>query len=332
MVDKVQQDKRLGDRHFDHLRRTTARSIRFAVHSPHVYVLPAWCYVSLGVNAVLLALVLVLGWRDRPRPPSPSTRAIAGEVSPPEVQAMTSNAPLSLAESSASSQLASDDSPDLPPPALGPRLDLSYDEWVALLETEARAIANEAPDNLSILMGDSISLWFPSELLPPSQTWLNQGISGEGTAGLLKRLDLIDRTQPDTIFVMIGINDMLREVTDATILANQRAIIQELREQHPDAAIVVQSVLPHAGEESSWEGKERLLAIPNQRIRNLNRELAAIARQEGADFLDLYPLFSDADGNLRLDLTTDGLHLNRNGYLVWTSALQLFEQLALDQS
>jgi len=327
VVDKVQQNSRLGDRHLDHLRRSTARSIRFAVNSPQIQVLPAWCYVSLGINAVLLVLVVVLGIRDRPQSDGPH-QAIAGGVERLEAQAITATAPPT--EAASSTPISDPEDPSQSSNSLGPRLKLSYSEWVDLLRTEARAIAEAEPEQLSILMGDSISLWFPNELLPPSQTWLNQGISGEGTAGLLQRLDLIDRTRPDTIFVMIGINDMLRQVEDDTILANQRLIIQELREQHPDAAIVVQSVLPHAGEQATWEGKERLLRIPNQRIRDLNQELAAIARQEGADFLDLYPLFSDAEGNLRLDLTTDGLHLNHDGYLVWTSALQLFDQLALN--
>jgi len=46
-------------------------------------------------------------------------------------------------------------------------------------------------------------------------------------------------------------------------------------------------------------------------------------------YLDLYPMFSDAEGNLQTELSTDGLHLNEQGYLVWRSALQLFGQIQL---
>ncbi|HAX89511.1 MAG TPA: lysophospholipase, partial [Cyanobacteria bacterium UBA11370] len=61
---------------------------------------------------------------------------------------------------------------------LGERHQLNYQQWVALLEQEAQVIAEQKPEHLAVLLGDSISLWFPNELLPPDQKWLNQGISG----------------------------------------------------------------------------------------------------------------------------------------------------------
>jgi len=87
--------------------------------------------------------------------------------------------------------------------------------------------------------------------------------------------------------------------------------------------------LPHSGEQATWEGRDRLLAIPNSRIREINRRLGEIANTENALYLDLYPMFSDAEGNLQTELSTDGLHLNEQGYLVWRSALQLFGQIQL---
>lgn len=226
----------------------------------------------------------------------------------------------------ASTSLVSD-ATESPPPALGPRHQLTYEEWVDILAQEAQAMVVEPPPHLSILMGDSISLWFPYDVLPSNTTWLNQGISGEISGGLLKRLSLIEDTQPDYIFVMIGINDLLRDLSDDEILGNQRQIVQDLRVMHADATIVLQSILPHGGDRATWEGKERLVAIPNERIQTLNAELEAIAREESVQFLDLTSLFSDGQGNLRMELSTDGLHLNDNGYLVWASALNLYQQI-----
>jgi lysophospholipase L1-like esterase len=131
---------------------------------------------------------------------------------------------------------------------------------------------------------------------------------------------------------MIGINDLIRGVDDTTLLNNYREIIRDLRWVHPDTQIVVQSILPHSGKQSNWEGRDRLLKISNERIRNLNRELKLIAEEEGADFLDLHPLFTDADGNLQMELSTDGLHLNNKGYLVWSSALKLYNKIILEPS
>lgn len=214
-------------------------------------------------------------------------------------------------------------------PELGPRHQLNYQQWVELLGQEAEVAASQRPKHLTILVGDSLSLWFPNEMLLPERNWLNQGISGETSRGLLNRLDLFDKTQPEAIFVMIGINDLIRGVKDETILANQQMIIRYLQRTHPQAKIIVQSILPHSDHKATWEGRERLLAIPNSRIRELNERLKAIAQEEKAIYLDLYPLFADAQGNLQPELSTDGLHLNPQGYLVWRNALIVLNQIVL---
>lgn len=266
---------------------------------------PTWALISLAANGLLILVIAGL-LRDYWWP--------AGS----QVNASTAQTNLR---------------PPLPEPTsgLGPRHRLTYNRWVAILEQEAKVAAQHQPSHLNILAGDSLSLWFPPDLLPPEKNWLNQGISGEVSSGLLQRLQLFDRTQPETIFVMIGINDLIRGISNEDLVWNYRLIIRRLQRLHPQAEIVVQSILPHGGEASTWEGRDRLLAIPNSRIRDINQKLEAIAQEEGVKYLDLQPLFADEQGNLRLELTTDGLHLSRQGYLVWRSALQLFSQFNRQQ-
>lgn len=277
-------------------------------------IFPAWVVVSLTANGMLLLAVILLLNREHwlMLANSQESEPTTLEITPPDIS------------TSLMSQLPA------PNPNLGRRHQLSYQQWVALLGREAEVAAAQQPKHLTILAGDSLSLWFPNELLPTDRSWLNQGISGETSAGLLNRLELFDQTRPTTIFVMIGINDLIRGVRDETILANQRLIIRYLRRVHPPSQIVVQSILPHSGEQATWTGRDRLLTISNSRIQEINRRLAIIARQEGVNYLDLYPLFADDKGYLRPQLTTDGLHLNMEGYLVWRSALQLFSQLELE--
>lgn len=213
------------------------------------------------------------------------------------------------------------------PPNLGPRHKLNYQQWLDVLKQEAKVAADKRPKNLTILAGDSLSMWFPSELLPDGRTWLNQGVSGETSRGLLKRLNLFDRTQPEKILVMIGINDLIRGNKDEEILKNSQKIMQYLRKKHPKTQIILQSILPHSDESATWEGRDKLLAIPNNRIRKLNQQLQAIAKKEGVKFLNLYPLFTNEKGNLHPQFSTDGLHLNDKGYLVWRSALLMYSQI-----
>ncbi|MBX2865803.1 MAG: lysophospholipase [Leptolyngbyaceae cyanobacterium MAG.088] len=206
---------------------------------------------------------------------------------------------------------------------------LNYQQWVDLLGQEIATMATKNPDHLTILLGDSLSLWFPAELLPGRRVWMNQGISGEKTYTLLKRLHLLDVAEVDTIFLMIGINDLIWGESDQQVLDNYRDIMNYLNTEHPNTQVVVQSILPHGAETSTWESRELLLDLSNDRIRLMNQSLKDIANNYDAHYLELYPIFANGEGNLRSDLTTDGLHLNREGYLVWRAAISLYSQLEL---
>lgn len=293
-------------------RRAVRQFLQFSAVRLRFTLLPRWVFFSLALNG-FLAIVLLTMLRSIDL--SGTAPASANQPAP----TTASGDPASAAATEASTDLTAN-----------PRHQLSYEQWLEQLKREAAAIAQQNPKRLSVLAGDSISLWFPSELLPRERVWLNQGISGETSAGLLRRLDLFDKTRPETIFVMIGVNDLLKDVSDRTLLANQQEILRDLKASHPKAQIVLQSILPHAGDAATWEGRDRLLAIPNSRIQELNSELEAIAREEGVYFLNLYPVFADADGNLRMDYSTDGLHLNPRGYEVWSVALQVYGHEVLE--
>jgi lysophospholipase L1-like esterase len=197
----------------------------------------------------------------------------------------------------------------------GRKSQLSYEDWKGLLVLEARAMADGQGDNrLSVMLGDSLSMWFPKDKLPSGKLWLNQGISGDTSTGVLKRISAFSKTRPDVIYVMAGINDLRRGASDESILRNQRRIIRRLREEHPMTQIIVQSILP-----------TRLPSISNNRIRSINQKVAVIAKEEGANYLNIHHWFTDFQGNLRQELTTDGLHLSLNGYEVWQAAIQQVE-------
>lgn len=261
---------------------------------------PIWAFFSLLTNGILLLAVVLLIWQQ---------------------QKLTAFFGLE--------QMNVNNSRPVVTPDLGRRHQLTYQQWVDILKQEAKVAADRRPVHLTILAGDSLSLWFPTELLPEGKNWLNQGISGETSQGLLKRLNIFDRTKPEAIFVMIGINDLIRGTRDEVILNNHQQIISHLRRVHPTTEIVVQSILPHGAEQATWQGRDKLLAITNNRIRRLNERLRSISAKQGVKFLDLYPLFTNTKGNLRQEFTTDGLHLNREGYIVWRSALQIYSNMEL---
>ncbi|MEM1311497.1 MAG: GDSL-type esterase/lipase family protein [Cyanobacteria bacterium P01_D01_bin.71] len=260
---------------------------------------PYWVLLSLAMNC-LLSIAVLISWGN----PRPKTTPTASSVLP-QANAATEN------DESLGSSVTS----------VGDRQYLNYQQWVALLRQEAQAYA-DAP-RLTVLMGDSISLWFPQELLPGRRTWLNQGISGENSDMMLRRLDALDSAQVEAVFVMVGINDLIVGTPESDVADNIEKSVQYLKQQHPDADIVVQSILPHGGDRATWEGRDNLLKLPNDRIQAVNSAIAKMAAEEDVYYLDLYPLFADGEGALRPDLTTDGLHLNERGYLVWRTAIAL---------
>ncbi len=261
---------------------------------------PPWALLSLVLNGLLfITVIVVLRQLGRAGNGLPQANAFAADQ-------YTAIAPFD--------------------PELGIRHSLDYEQWVALLAAEAEAaVAIEAPRQ-NILLGDSLTLWFPGSMLPGRKTWINQAISGENSGGLRDRLYLLDDTSPEAVFIMVGINDLIWGGSKADLVYNVRRMIDYLRQTHPEARVVIQSILPHGGETATWEGRDRLSTISPDLIRQVNDQLKLVAAETGVDFLNLYPLFVNGDGYLRPDLTTDGLHLNKNGYMVWRTALALFNE------
>jgi lysophospholipase L1-like esterase len=265
--------------------------------------IPAWAAFSVAANGLLLLSISLLYWK-------------------PHLLNLTRPEPeVSVVESSSPAAEPAETTP--------PQSQYTYEQWLEVLGKEAGAMAKAKPEHLTVLLGDSLSLWFPSEMLPSDRVWLNQGVSGENSAGLLKRLKLLDEVQPETIVVMVGINDLIKGTPDEQILDNYRQIIKTLREKHPKTALVVQSVLPHGGNRVGTIDREQVLQLSNERIYQFNQKLSGLTAETEVHFLNLHPLFTDADGLMQADLSTDGLHLKRQGYFVWRSAFQLFSQLLL---
>jgi lysophospholipase L1-like esterase len=159
----------------------------------------------------------------------------------------------------------------------------------------------------TVFLGDSITeggSWH--ELFPESRV-RNRGIGGDVTMGVLARVNQVSRGAPSQVFLLIGTNDLAFGIPEADIVANIRRIIDEILEESPRTEIFVQSVLPRAAEY-------------RERIESLNRLLQPSINGV-AQWVELYPLFLDADGSINDAYSNDELHLNGRGYLVWREAI-----------
>jgi lysophospholipase L1-like esterase len=76
-------------------------------------------------------------------------------------------------------------------------------------------------------------------------TVLNRGIGGDITYGVLKRLDDVINRQPKKLFILLGINDIGKDIPDSVIAYNYFKIIKQVKEKSPATKIYVQSILPY---------------------------------------------------------------------------------------
>jgi acyl-CoA thioesterase-1 len=65
------------------------------------------------------------------------------------------------------------------------------------------------------------------------------GLSGETSAGALRRTDWLMREKPDAVVIETGANDGLRGLDPDSTAANIRAIIRKIRSAHPAAPILL---------------------------------------------------------------------------------------------
>lgn len=143
----------------------------------------------------------------------------------------------------------------------------------------------------------------------------NRGISGETTEGLLKRLNHVLEHHPRKIFLMIGINDLLRGSEVVTLLQNYREILMRCHNRSPKSRVYVQSILPIAHSLNRKDMNQVILAV--------NLQLSYLVRSFSYEYVDLFTHFLSEARELDRRYSVDGLHLNGEGYQHWR---QLIEQ------
>ena len=173
-----------------------------------------------------------------------------------------------------------------------------------------------------IFIGDSIVEYYPlQELLGTTKTIVNRGIRGYQTGLLLDNLDAhLYGDAVDQIVLLIGTNDIGKDVPMSQALTNLESVIQSISRDYPLSQIKLVSILPvHQGEEY----KQTVYIRTNEKIKGWNQayqELASAYMQ--VEYVSVFEELLDQEGQLKSDYTTDGLHLSVSGYQALSETLK----------
>lgn len=144
---------------------------------------------------------------------------------------------------------------------------------------------------------------------------INGGLSGETSAGGLRRIDWMLRQDIDVFILELGGNDGLRGIDLSATKQNLQDIIDKVREKQPDARIILagMQVPPNLGPDYT------------RRFRQMYPELA-----EEND-ITLIPFLLEGVGGVDKMMQGDGIHPNAKGHekvagIVWDTLKPILQQ------
>ena len=171
-----------------------------------------------------------------------------------------------------------------------------------------------------VFIGNSITNGAEWNELFPRKRVKNRGISGDTSEGVYDRLDPVVKGKPAKIFILIGINDISRDVKVEDIVLNMKRIVKEIQKKSPKTKIYIQSILPVNPDFGIFKGHEK-----PQLIKEINQQYQNIAKEYKVNYINLYPHFLE-EGTDRMNekYTNDGLHFLGEGYLLLSKIIKTY--------
>jgi acyl-CoA thioesterase-1 len=174
------------------------------------------------------------------------------------------------------------------------------------------AAAATPPARVVVALGDSLTAGLgvaPDEAYPAllqarlrgegfAYRVVNAGVSGDTSAGGLRRVDWVLRAHPELVIVALGANDGLRGLPVDALRANLEAIVGRLRAAGARVLLVGMRVPPNYGDEYA---------------RAFAAVYPAVARKTGVPLVPF--LLDGVAGDPRLN-QSDGIHPTAEGHRV----------------
>lgn len=151
---------------------------------------------------------------------------------------------------------------------------------------------------------------------------VNAGLSGDTSAGGLRRVDwIVNRGPVDVLVLALGANDGLRGLPTDALKENLEAIIARVRAANPDVRIVLAGMLVPTNMGGAY----------GERFEAVYRE---VAEEQG---VELIPFLLDGVGGVRSLNQPDGVHPTAEGQrvmaeTVWQTLRPVLEEARAEQS
>ena len=167
---------------------------------------------------------------------------------------------------------------------------------------------------------------------------VNRGISGDYTEGILARLDEIIFYKPTSVFIMIGINEFFTDnsnnvqITPKYVANNIFKIAEKITSESKKTTIFIFTILPINNDQYinvknvnyNFLAKDFTPSV-NDQVQKTNLILKANKKYK---VIDLHSIFVGSTLEMNTDLSSDGVHLNENGYNLWVkNNFDLIKQL-----
>jgi lysophospholipase L1-like esterase len=206
--------------------------------------------------------------------------------------------------------------------AVTPMPRVKEDEWMSVakwkeIHAAQQAVAKQGGIDL-MFVGDSITQGWPHDFFEQQFGRFhaaNFGVGGDHTGNVLYRLDdpVMATLKPRAIVLLVGVNNFFHCADNtAQTFAGIRQVVATLRQEYPDARILLNAVLPYG--EANEEFKR-------EQVRELNRMVAALDDGKHVFYRDYGPRFLQADGTIPTDVMADHLHPTAKGYRIWADAM-----------
>lgn len=174
-----------------------------------------------------------------------------------------------------------------------------------------------------VWFGDSITEQAWWEILTQERPLANRGIGGDNTRGMYERLDEILSFAPRKIFFMGGVNDLSGNKPVEEIVENVRKMLELVKAQAPQCEFYLQSVITPNNEVLAYS----YIKNKQEQVRELNRRYKALCDEGLAIWVDVASLLENEQGEVREELTKDGVHLHPQAYRIWIDHLKKMKYL-----